>query len=129
MVIEPMPSLLDAYDRLPAAAPVRDRLRDAGGVYLVGGAVRDLLRGHLPDLDFVVDGDLDAVIGAIGGSLVAYDRFGTATIEIDGRRYDFARARRERYPHPGALPEVEPAGIARDLGRRDFTVNAMALAL
>jgi tRNA nucleotidyltransferase (CCA-adding enzyme) len=129
MVIERMPSLLDAYDRLPAAAPVRERLRDAGGVYLVGGAVRDLLRGHLPDLDFVVDGDLDAVIGAIGGSLIAYDRFGTATVEIERHRYDFARARRERYPHPGALPEVEPAGIVEDLGRRDFTVNAMALAL
>src|SRR5581483_2486520 len=60
---------------------------------------------------------------------VAYDRFGTATLEIDGHRYDFARARRERYPRPGALPEVEPASIAEDLRRRDFTVNATALAL
>ena len=123
-------NLLDAYRRLPAAAPLRDRLRDADGVYLVGGAVRDLLRKRRPpDLDFVVDGELAPVVDAIGGSLVSYDRFGTATIELDGARYDVARARRERYPRAGALPEVEPAGIAEDLERRDFTVNAMALAL
>ena len=126
---EPRPDLLEAYRRLPAAAPLRDRLGDAGGLYLVGGAVRDLLRGEPPDLDFVVDGELDPVVMAIGGSLMAYDRFGTATIAVDGFRYDLARARRERYPHPGALPEVEPAPIGEDLERRDFTVNAMALGL
>jgi tRNA nucleotidyltransferase (CCA-adding enzyme) len=126
----PTENVLDAYRRLPAAAPLRDHLRDAAGVYLVGGAVRDLLRERRPpDLDFVVDGELAPVLAAIGGSLVSYDRFGTATIELDGARYDIARARRERYPHPGALPEVEPAGIAEDLERRDFTVNAMALTL
>ena len=38
-------------------------------------------------------------------------------------------ARRERYPAPGALPEVEPASLAEDLGRRDFTVNALAVTL
>ena len=48
---------------------------------------------------------------------------------LDGHSYDFARARTERYPFPGALPEVEPADIDADLVRRDFTVNAMAIAL
>jgi tRNA nucleotidyltransferase (CCA-adding enzyme) len=38
-------------------------------------------------------------------------------------------ARRETYSRPGALPEVTPAGIAHDLQRRDFTVNAIALGL
>ena len=43
---------------------------------------------------------------------------------------DIATARAESYPHPGALPEVEPtAGIAADLARRDFTINAMAIPL
>jgi tRNA nucleotidyltransferase (CCA-adding enzyme) len=42
---------------------------------------------------------------------------------------NFATTRRETYPEPGALPEVEPAGIDEDLARRDFTVNAMAMAL
>src|SRR5262249_15415701 len=43
--------------------------------------------------------------------------------------YDLARARRERYAHPGALPDVEPAGLPEDLQRRDFTVNAIAVSL
>ena len=57
------------------------------------------------------------------------DRFGTATVALDGHTYDIARARRERYPQPGALPEVEPATLEEDLPRRDFTVNALAIAL
>src|SRR5205823_5917854 len=40
-----------------------------------------------------------------------------------------AQARRERYSTPGALPDVEPASLDEDLVRRDFTVNAIALAL
>ena len=42
---------------------------------------------------------------------------------------DLARARAEAYPLPGALPEVRPAGLADDLARRDFTINAVAVAL
>jgi tRNA nucleotidyltransferase (CCA-adding enzyme) len=42
---------------------------------------------------------------------------------------DVASARRERYDRPGALPAVCPANIAEDLARRDFSVNAMAVAL
>jgi tRNA nucleotidyltransferase (CCA-adding enzyme) len=38
-------------------------------------------------------------------------------------------ARAESYPQPGALPEVRPGSLADDLARRDFTVNAIALAL
>jgi tRNA nucleotidyltransferase/poly(A) polymerase len=42
---------------------------------------------------------------------------------------DIASARRERYGMPGALPEVSAASIDLDLGRRDFSVNAMSVAL
>jgi tRNA nucleotidyltransferase (CCA-adding enzyme) len=38
-------------------------------------------------------------------------------------------ARRERYPAPGALPEVEAGTLEDDLARRDVTVNAMAVPL
>jgi tRNA nucleotidyltransferase (CCA-adding enzyme) len=128
-----VPAASDLKERvaaLPAAAPLRDRLSDAPGVYLVGGAVRDLLLGGRPiDLDLVVEGDPAAVIARLGGEVQTYDRFGTATVRADGHTYDIAQARRERYPTPGALPEVEPAPLDVDLRRRDFTVNAAAIEL
>jgi tRNA nucleotidyltransferase (CCA-adding enzyme) len=66
-----------------------------------------------------------------GRSVVAseHERFGTATVEWAGGRIDVAAARRERYAVPGALPEVRGASLTEDLLRRDFTVNALALAL
>jgi tRNA nucleotidyltransferase (CCA-adding enzyme) len=92
--------------------------------------VRDLLLGGAPvDLDLVVEGDAEALARSLGGTLTGHDRFGTATVVLDGHAYDIARSRRETYAHPGALPDVEPAPLAEDLTRRDFTVNAMAIAL
>jgi tRNA nucleotidyltransferase (CCA-adding enzyme) len=127
-------NLLDRLAALPAARALVDALGDAASVYLVGGAVRDLLRGEAPvDFDLVTDRDVAELIAELSGSGEAaarvHDRFATATLTLDSRRFDLARARRERYPHPGALPDVEPAGIDEDLRRRDFTVNAVALGL
>lgn len=124
------PELLDRLAAAPSAALVLGSLGEADGVHLVGGAVRDLLRGVAPlDLDVVVDGEVEGVLARLGVPARTHDRFGTATVALDGVRLDVARARRERYPRPGALPEVEPAPLAEDLRRRDFTVNALALAL
>ncbi len=115
---------------LPAAGPVMAAVNAAPGIHLVGGAVRDLLRGEAPfDLDLVVEGDPVSLARRIGDDVVVHDRFGTSTVSAAGFAYDLARARRETYPHPGALPEVEPAGIEQDLRRRDFTINALAVAL
>lgn len=98
--------------------------------YLVGGAVRDLLLGaDHPDLDVAVDGDAAALARRLGGEVITHERFATARADVDGARIDLATTRRETYERPGALPEVEPAGIEEDLARRDFTVNAMAVAL
>ncbi|MFN8124754.1 MAG: hypothetical protein U0237_20305 [Thermoleophilia bacterium] len=106
-----------------------------GPVAAVGGAVRDALLGrpHAHDLDLVVQGDAlplaARVARALGVRPVMHDRFGTATLELPhGEGHvDLITARRERYPHPGALPEVEPGSLGDDLARRDFTVNAIAL--
>ena len=114
--------------------------------YAVGGFVRDLLTGAAPpDVDLVVEGDGVAfarrLAEEIGGTVLVHRRFGTASIEggrapagagLDGvalGRVDVASARREHYPTAGSLPEVEPADLLEDLRRRDFSVNAMALAL
>jgi tRNA nucleotidyltransferase (CCA-adding enzyme) len=102
--------------------------------YLVGGAVRDLLLGAGGvDLDLAFEGDARAaareLAHRLGGEAEDHERFGTASVQADDLRLDLATARRERYRHPGELPEVEPAPIVEDLGRRDFSVNAMAIAL
>ena len=59
-----------------------------------------------------------------------HERFGTATVRGAGIAFDLAGARRETYPRPGALPDVElGAPLEEDLARRDFTVNTLALRL
>jgi tRNA nucleotidyltransferase (CCA-adding enzyme) len=116
-----------AYPELDAFAPPGGK-----GVYLVGGAVRDLLLGRgRADLDLVVVGDAAALADAMGAlSLVEHQRFGTAKVELEGHEIDIAAARTETYSHPGALPTIWPApDIETDLTRRDFTVNAMAIPL
>jgi tRNA nucleotidyltransferase (CCA-adding enzyme) len=122
------------------------KLAEAQGqaVFAVGGFVRDLLLVRVPvrapDLDLVVEGDGIAfgrrLAEETGGHLVVHAAFGTASLEggttPDGTRIgrvDIASARRERYGMPGALPDVSPASIDEDLGRRDFSVNAMSVAL
>lgn len=115
---------------IPAAAALLTRGAALAGVHLVGGAVRDLLiGGDPPDLDLVVERDAIAAAAELGERIRAHPRFGTASFALGGFSYDIATSRRERYPRPGALPLIEPAGIEEDLGRRDFTVNAVALAL
>ena len=77
----------------------------------------------------MVDGDAAALARRLGPARI-HDRFGTSTVRLDGFTYDIARTRTETYPHPGALPEVAPGGSeARTSLRRDFTVNAIAMAL
>ena len=103
-------------------------------LYLVGGSVRDLLL-HQPikDLDLVVEGDAADLASALaeehGEKVAFHPRFGTATISLQGKRVDLATARKETYFRPGALPEVSPGSLHEDLARRDFSVNAMAIAL
>ena len=122
--------LLSRFSELAAARPLLARLGDSEGVYLVGGAVRDLFSGAEPlDLDLVIDGEPAVVAAMLGTPDKVHDRFATRTVTLDGITFDLARSRRETYAHPGALPTVEPAGIQEDLGRRDFTVNALALGL
>jgi tRNA nucleotidyltransferase (CCA-adding enzyme) len=126
--------------------PVRRLLDEAGRlgeslgwpVAVVGGVPRDLLGGRpgggVRDLDVVVEGDGRAFARRLaertGGAVREHPAFGTATVrQPGGERVDVATARREHYARPGALPAVEPATLAEDLMRRDFSVNALAVRL
>lgn len=113
--------------------PELARVRDVGGdpVYLVGGAVRDLLLGRgRVDVDLVVEGDALALALALSADVTSHERFGTVKLMLDGHEIDIASARSESYSHPGALPSVEvEADLNADLSRRDFTINAMAIPL
>lgn len=103
-------------------------------IYLVGGIVRDLLLGYLSfDLDLVTEGDAMELAGRIAkitnAKLVIHPRFGTAKIKSGKFGIDIATARSETYAGPGALPTVVPDTIEKDLFRRDFSINAMAISL
>lgn len=115
-------------------------------VVIVGGFVRDLvMRRPIGDydLDLVVEGDAPAfstaLRGVLGGELREHRSFLTAKIlapffAIEGKapylsEVDIANARTEEYTRPGALPVVKAASLDKDLWRRDFACNALALPL
>lgn len=103
--------------------------------FLVGGPVRDILLGHeSPDIDLAVESRCREfgrnLACDLGGRFVYHGRFLSGTIQLAaGRHIDVNQTRTERYQRPAALPVVKPAPIEDDLGRRDFTINAIALAL
>jgi tRNA nucleotidyltransferase (CCA-adding enzyme) len=154
MADDPGARVLEALRAVPGGPELLRVASAREDVALVGGAVRDLLSRHAPrELDVVLDGDATAFIdelvsrlstpapqdhgaGAPRLSLAAravsssvHERFGTAIVEWESGRIDIAERRAESYPAPGALPEVRPGSIEEDLARRDFTVNAIAVAL
>ncbi len=104
-------------------------------VYLVGGIVRDLfLRVPNLDVDIVVEGDGITFAGMLvkqaGGRMKTHQKFGTAVVVLpNGLKIDIATARLEYYESPAALPTVELSSIKKDLYRRDFTVNTLAVRL
>ena len=128
--------------------PLLELLKDVSGqaakrghsVYLVGGAVRDLLladpslrSGPRFDLDLVVEGDAVKLAQQVAETgqvkLRTHRRFGTAKLRYENFTLDLATARKETYARPGALPAVTPGTLKDDLIRRDFSVNAMAISL
>ncbi|MEO0076991.1 MAG: hypothetical protein ABIK19_04945 [candidate division WOR-3 bacterium] len=123
-------------------------------VFLVGGPVRDFLLGRGQrrylnnqqlfkfinnfkskiDLDFAVENNYQAIGNHLAKLLNAkvyhYPQFMTMTLQLkDSRHIDIAQTRKEIYPKPAVLPKVSKATIAEDLKRRDFTINAIAIAI
>ena len=104
--------------------------------WAVGGAVRDFyLKKNTLDIDLVFDGNQESVAGFCvkkwGGEKKKFSQFGTFRVQLgSGQKMDLVRARKEQYPHPGVLPEVEfSKEMKDDLFRRDFTVNAWCFSI
>ena len=103
-------------------------------LYLVGGAVRDLLLGRpTEDLDLVVEGDAETLAAVIAkrmsGDVVSRSQFATVKLKVWGSTLDMSTARNEWYAKPGALPQIAHGTMSEDLARRDFSINAIAYPL
>jgi len=104
-------------------------------VYVVGGFVRDTLLGYQNlDIDIVIEGNAiefaEFIQSRRNCEIEKHDKFLTAKIRFDDEfEIDIASARIEYYEYPGALPMVDVASIKKDLYRRDFSINALAVSL
>jgi tRNA nucleotidyltransferase (CCA-adding enzyme) len=128
-------------ERLPRA--ISSILKELGEIadeininaYLVGGLVRDvILKRENLDVDIVIEGDGIQFAKAFAehacSKVRSYPRFGTAVVIMpDGFKLDIATARIEHYESPAAPPEVMLSSLKRDLFRRDFTMNTLAVHL
>ncbi|MCI3931776.1 MULTISPECIES: CCA tRNA nucleotidyltransferase [unclassified Streptomyces] len=137
-----------AVSELLRVSPVADdlarRFQEAGfSLALVGGSVRDALLGRLGnDLDFTTDARPEDVLKIVRPWADAVWEvgiaFGTVGCQKDARvdgveqrfEIEVTTYRSEAYDRTSRKPEVSYGdSIEDDLVRRDFTVNAMAVAL
>jgi len=120
------------------ATELGERFRLAGReLYLVGGAVRDLLLARVrPDaeLDLATDAPPRETTRILRGwadrQYLVGVRFGTVGARKDGTVLEITTYREEVYHEADRKPSVTFAkDIEADLSRRDFTINAMAIRL
>ncbi len=113
------------------ALEILRRLEAAGHrAYLVGGCVRDRLLGRpVHDWDVATSARPEQVTALFARTIPTGLRHGTVTVAMEDGTYEVTTFRAETgYAdgrHPDAVRFV--ADVAQDLGRRDFTVNAMAM--
>jgi len=121
----------------PLAVELGERFATAGyKLYLVGGAVRDLLMGRPArgELDFATDAKPEDIVRVVTGwaeqKYLQGIRFGTVGVKKAGLDLQITTFRQEVYPEDDRHPDVTFASeLEVDLSRRDFTVNAMAVRL
>ncbi|MDR2143291.1 MAG: polynucleotide adenylyltransferase, partial [Treponema sp.] len=101
-------------------------------VYLVGGAVRDLLLGReAVDWDLATNARPQEVTGLFRKVIPTGIKHGTVTVRYKGRSVEVTTFRTESGYSDGRRPDTVSyaATIEEDLSRRDFTMNAAAVKL
>jgi poly(A) polymerase len=135
MIPQRLEPLLRA-DGVPAR--VAARFRDAGHeAFLVGGSVRDALLGRVradAEYDFATSAPPDEIHRLLEGWAHAVvtvgKQFGTVGGLLDGVSVEITTFRSEVYRDDSRKPVVQfSQDLERDLSRRDFAVNAIALRL
>ena len=123
-------------ERAPVLVDLGERFAAAGhALHLVGGSVRDALLARLgDDLDLTTDARpaevLDLVAGWAEATWETGIAFGTVGVAKKGHRIEITTYRDESYDPASRKPEVSYGdSLDGDLVRRDFAMNAMALAL
>jgi len=104
-------------------------------LYLVGGAVRDVISGmSIRDLDFTIEGNPARIVRELekGGARVTKEDEALRSVElvlageVDA---SISAAREDIFARPGAKVETRFSTIMEDLRRRDFSINAIAISL
>jgi len=104
-------------------------------LYLVGGAVRDVVSGmSIRDLDFTIEGNPARIVRELekGGAKITREdeSLRSAELVLSGDvDASISAAREDIYARPGAKPETRFSTIMEDLRRRDFSINAIAISL
>src|SRR3989441_3043238 len=104
-------------------------------VYLVGGAVRDLISGMpIRDLDLVLEGNPFRLVRELekGGARILEEDERLRHVEVlfaGDCEGSISAARDDHYVRPGTRPEIRWSTIMEDLRRRDFSLNAIAISL
>lgn len=113
------------------ACLVIDRLLQAGfSAFFVGGAVRDTMLGRdIHDVDIATSALPQQVMALFEKSIPTGLQHGTVTVIVEGQSYEITTFRIETgyvdFRRPGDVQFVSE--LNRDLMRRDFTMNAMAI--
>jgi len=103
---------------------------NGGGIWIVGGAVRDVCLGlEVHDIDFAVTLEPEEMMDLFPDSIATGIEYGTVTLRGQNSFYEATTLRVESEYTDGRRPQSVRWGtsLSEDLQRRDFTINAMAL--